>query len=196
MKKTLATILAIMLVLVFGVSCAFAQAEQDCVRFVGAGAAPLSEKDATLSLEGYGAKGALEDKDLTIYDMLVYAVQDEYLAYGEYNAIIHSFGNQRPYSNIVQAEEMHLSLLKELFAAYGFEFPNDDSAEHIVVPATLLEAAQAGVQAETDNIAMYNLFMTHETHELPDHIAQVFAKLESGSQSHLLAFQKQVNKLS
>lgn len=193
MKKIVGIMLATALVLAFGVSYAFAQAERNCLRFADAGSAPLSEKDATLSLEGYGAQGALEDTDLTVYDMLVYAAQDEYLAHGVYNAVIDSFGNQRPYGNIVQAEATHLSLLKELFAAYGLEFPNDDSAEHIVAPASLLEAAQAGVQAEIDNIAMYSLFMENE---LPDDIMQVFAKLESGSQSHLMAFQRQVNKLS
>ena len=57
---------------------------------------PLSNDSKESSLEGYGAKGALADKDLTINDMLVYAVQDEYLALGEYQAIIEKFGEQRP----------------------------------------------------------------------------------------------------
>jgi hypothetical protein len=56
----------------------------------------------------------------------------------------------------------------------------------------LLEAAEVGVQAEIDNIAMYNLFLTHD---LPDNVFEVFSALKSGSDSHLLAFQKQVDKL-
>ena len=154
--------------------------------------APLTDKDLALSLEGYGAKGALADKNLTINDMLMYAVQDEYLAHGEYLAIIEKFGSQKPYDNIVSAEETHLAFLKEVYVSYGIDFPADDSADHIVIPADLLEAAETGVQAEIDNIAMYELFLAHD---LPKNVYEVFTALKNGSDSHLLAFQKQVDKL-
>ena len=154
--------------------------------------APLTDTDKSLSLEGYGAKGALADKNLTINDMLMYAVQDEYLAHGEYLAIVDKFGSQKPYTNIISAEETHLAYLKEVYLAYGLDFPADESAGHIVVPANLLEAAETGVQAEIDNIAMYELFLTYD---LPENVFEVFSALKSGSDSHLLAFQKQVDKL-
>jgi len=147
---------------------------------------PLTDKDKSLSLEGYGAKGAAADKNLSVNDMLMYAVQDEYLA------IIDKFGNQKPYSNIVSAEETHLSFLKELYVSYGLDFPVDNSADHIVIPTNLLEAAETGVQAEIDNIAMYELFLTYD---LPSNVFKVFTELKNGSDSHLLAFQKQVDKL-
>lgn len=154
--------------------------------------APLTEDEKILSLEGYGAKGALADKDLTINDMLMYAAQDEYLARAEYLLIIDTFGSQRPYSNIIRAEETHLAYLKEIYLAYGLDFPDDTSADHTVVPADLLEAAEIGVQAEIDNIAMYELFLTYD---LPENIVKVFTALKNGSYSHSLAFQKQVDKL-
>jgi hypothetical protein len=154
--------------------------------------APLAEGDVVLSLQGYGAKGALADKNLTIKDMLMYAVQDEYLARGEYFAIVDKFGSQRPYSNIISAEETHLAYLKEVYLAYDLDFPADASADHIVVPANLLEAAKTGVQAEIDNIAMYKLFLSYD---LPKNVSEVFSALKSGSDSHLAAFQKQVEKL-
>ncbi|MGE4273709.1 MAG: hypothetical protein AB7E31_12690 [Desulfitobacterium sp.] len=154
--------------------------------------APLADTDKALSLEGYGAKGALGDKNLTINDMLMYAVQDEYLAHGEYLAIVVKFGSQKPYTNIIRAEETHLAYLKEVYLSYGLDFPADGSAEHIVAPVNLLEAAKTGVQAEIDNIAMYELFLTYE---LPENIFEVFTALKNGSDSHLLAFQKQVDKL-
>jgi len=153
---------------------------------------PLTDTDKTLSLEGYGAKGAAADKDLSVNDMLMYAVQDEYLAHGEYLAIIDKFGSQKPYDNIVSAEETHLAFLKEVYVSYGLDFPSDDSLKHIVIPASLLEAAETGVQAEIDNIAMYESFLTYE---LPANVEEVFKALKSGSDSHLLAFQKQVDKL-
>lgn len=153
---------------------------------------PLTDADLVLSLEGYGAKGAAADKDLTVGDMLMYAVQDEYLARAEYLAIIDKFGSQKPYTNIVSAEETHLALLKEVYVSYGLDFPADESADHIVIPADLLEAAETGVQAEIDNIAMYELFLSYD---LPDNVYEVFTALKNGSESHLLAFQKQVDKL-
>lgn len=82
---------------------------------------PLSDSEAILSLEGYGAAGALADDNLSINDMLMYAVQ-----------------------------------------------------------------------AEIDNIAMYEIFLSHD---LPEQVADVFSALKSGSESHLLAFQKQVDRL-
>lgn len=154
--------------------------------------APLSNTDEALSLEGYGAKGALVDTNLSIHDMLMYAVQDEYLARGEYMSIIEKFGNQKPYENIILSEETHLAYLKEVYLSYGIDFPLDASDNHIVVATNLLEAAEIGVLAEIDNIAMYELFLTYD---LPDNVLNVFSALKSGSESHLLAFQKQVNRL-
>lgn len=156
-------------------------------------ATPLSEADKLLTLEGYGAVGALLDENLSVTDMLMYAVQDEYLAHGEYLAIIEKFGSQKPYDNIIKAEETHLSFLQEVYQIYELEFPTDSSLDHIVVPADLLEAAKTGVQAEIDNIAMYEKFLSYD---LPENVVEVFNALKDGSESHLLAFEKQVDKLS
>lgn len=153
---------------------------------------PLPAEEDALSLEGYGAKGAIADQDLSILDMLMYAAQDEYLASGEYAAIEDKFGSQNPYTNIRKAEEKHLTYLKKIYQAYGLDFPEDESADHIVVPINLLEAAKTGVQAEIDNIEMYELFLSYD---LPEDIMKVFSALKTGSESHLLAFQKQVDKL-
>jgi hypothetical protein len=154
---------------------------------------PLSEADKILTLEGYGALGALSDNDLSVADMLMYAVEDEYLARGEYLAIIDKFGNQKPYDNIVKSEETHLSFLREVYLSYELEFPEDSSEDHIIIPDDLLEAAKTGVQAEIDNIAMYEKFLSYD---LPENVIEVFSALKSGSDSHLLAFEKQVDRLS
>lgn len=94
---------------------------------------PLLAEDEELSLEGYGAVGALSDIDLSISDMLMYAVQDEYLARGEYLSIIEKFGSQKPYSNIVLSEETHLAYLEEVYTAYDLEFPEDTSKDHLII---------------------------------------------------------------
>ena len=154
---------------------------------------PLTAADKVLDVEGYGAKGALADDDLSIADMLMYAVQDEYLAHGEYAAIISEFGSLSPYSNIIIAEETHIAALSEIYTAYGLPFPEDASSEHTAIPAGLPEAAQTGVQAEIDNIAMYERFLSYE---LPDSVRDVFNTLKAASEGHLSAFEKQIDKLS
>lgn len=152
-----------------------------------------TEDEMKLSLEGYGAKGALIDKELSLADMLMYAAQDEYIARAEYEAIIKDFDVIRPYSNIMRSEETHLDSLRDIYETYNIEFPPDISKEQLIIPTTLLEAAKFGVQAEIDNIAMYEEFLKHD---LPEDIKDVFNTLMKGSINHLKAFQIQVDKLS
>lgn len=52
----------------------------------------------------YGQAAAAADKELTLADMLTYAIEDEWLAHGEYAGIIADLGAGRPFTNIVQAE--------------------------------------------------------------------------------------------
>src|SRR6056297_1714817 len=68
-----------------------------------------------LASDNYGALGAKQDEDYTLEEMLIYAIQDEYLARAEYELIMNEFGEQRPFSNIIRAEEYHIELLKPLF---------------------------------------------------------------------------------
>jgi hypothetical protein len=107
----------------------------------------------------YGNRAAKADADLGIGDMLLYAAQDEYLARGEYLAIMEKFGAARPFTNIERAEENHLAQLRGAFSSYGISFPSDASKSHVSVPSSLKEAFAAGVQAELDNIAMYDRFL-------------------------------------
>ena len=152
----------------------------------------LITEETIVTLDGYGAKGALEDEELSIVDMLRYAVQDEYLAHGEYELIMEEYGDIRPYANISLSEETHLSYLREIYASYNMDFPEDESAEHVVLPESLLDAAKTGVAAEIDNIAMYEKFLEYD---LPESIETVFIILRDGSENHLRAFQNQVDKL-
>ena len=151
------------------------------------------EVEATPLDEPYGALGALAASDLTLEQMLAFAVQDEYIARLEYQEIMTAFGVQSPYANIMRSEESHLELLRGIYASRGEEFPADTAADHLVLPTSLLEAAQNGVQAEIDNIAMYDRFLTYD---LPADVAAVFTELRNGSVNHQSAFQSQVDRLS
>lgn len=141
--------------------------------------------------EFFGAKGAQQSSELTLESMLVYAIQDEYLARAEYEHIIEKYGAIRPFTNIIQAEENHMRMLKPLFAKYGFQIPADTAGEHILTPKDLKHAFETGVQAEIDNIAMYEDFLTRP---IPDEVKSVFQRLKNASENHLRAFQKGLSR--
>ena len=149
----------------------------------------LTDADKALSLAGYGSTGALDDTSLTLADMLTYAIQDEYLAYAEYDQILRDFGSVRPFANIVRAESTHIEALLPLFAAYGITAPADEGADRAVSVKALTDAFQAGVTAEVNNIAMYETFLDQT---LPDNVRAVFESLMHASENHLRAFQNQL----
>ena len=149
----------------------------------------LTSEEQTLSLSGYGSSGALEDSSLTLADMLTYAIQDEYLARAEYDLITTNFGSVRPFTNIMRAEETHIDALAPLFEAYGVEAPADEGASRAVSVSTLTAAYQAGVNAEVNNIAMYETFLDQQ---LPDNVRTVFESLMRASENHLRAFQNRL----
>jgi hypothetical protein len=131
-----------------------------------------------------GAKAALADKDLTLADMLTYALQDERIARTEYRVILDTFGSSRPFSNIIKAEESHIGYLLDLFADHKLAVPADDTAKP-AAPKDWASAIEAGRQAEIDNIAMYDRFLALN---LPADVRQVFEQLKAASQNHLRAF--------
>ncbi|MGM0750652.1 MAG: ferritin family protein [Bacillota bacterium] len=135
----------------------------------------------------YGSKGALDATSLTVPQMLVYAMQDEYLAQARYDRIIQNFGNVRTFIRIKEAELRHISALQTLFQRYGMPLPEDNSQAYTSTPDSIKSAYAAGVQGEIDNIAMYNKFLTYN---LPQDVRVVFTQLRNASQNHLTAFER------
>jgi hypothetical protein len=145
----------------------------------------------SLSAADFGAKGAIEADNLTLEDMLTYAIQDEYLARAEYVQVIQTYGLMRPFSNIVKAEERHISLLIPLFERYGFETPDDNAVEYMVIPEDIKNALDIGVHAEIENIAMYEVFLQED---LPSDVHDVFERLMAASKNHLEAFRRSLRR--
>ncbi len=148
----------------------------------------------------YGAAAATAATEggasYSINDMLRWAAEDEYLAHGEYELIMKKFGAIRPYTNIIKSEEQHLDWLRAEYKARGLAFPEDESADYLVVPRDLKAAAQAGVDAEISNIAMYKAFLS-----LPElakaenaSVRALFDQLMRASENHLKAFKTQLSK--
>jgi hypothetical protein len=124
--------------------------------------------------------------------MLLYAIQDEYAARAEYEYILANFDVTKPFSNIIKAEETHITMLLPLFETYGIEVPTDTSSEHLIPPTDLGETFDIGVIAEILNIEMYNQFLEDE--DLPDDVREVFVQLRDASMNHLEAFEKNAEK--
>jgi hypothetical protein len=149
-------------------------------------------------VSSYGAGAAVQaiadGSRFTITDMLRWAAEDEYLARAEYAAIMTKFGSMRPYSTIMASEEHHLAWLKAEYQTRSLPFPADGSAPYVVLPKDLKAAAQAGVDAELANIAMYKTFLSRP--ELSDpvnaRVKTLFEQLMRASENHLRAFRNQL----
>jgi hypothetical protein len=120
--------------------------------------------------------------------MILEALNDEYKARAFYRLVIKRFGPIQPFVNIVEAEETHARALEGLCARYGIPLPADDWDRALQPPASVLEACQAGVEGEIENIAMYDRFL--KSTEIPD-IRALFQRLQARSRdAHLPAFQR------
>lgn len=142
--------------------------------------------------EKYGSAALEKNKNYTLEQMLTYAIQDEYVAQAEYKKIIASYGEERPFTNIVKAEAKHIAELTPLFEKYGFSLPANKGDEIAVLPESLLAANKTGITAEINNIAMYETFLAQD---LPDDVRAVFTALRDASKNHLAAFERGVARL-
>lgn len=139
--------------------------------------------------DNFGSAGVEENRTYTLSEMLTYAIQDEYLAQAEYEKIIGTFGEQRPFTNIIKAEATHIAELEPLFEEYGTMLPENTAKEYVAVPASVLDAYTASAEAEVKNIAMYEAFLKQE---LPDDVRAVFTALKHASENHLTAFERAI----
>lgn len=120
------------------------------------------------------------------------AIEDEYKARATYNKILDTFGEVMPFAHIVNAEGRHVEALAYLHTRYGVAIPEDTWAEKIPTYATLKEAAEASVQAEVDNGALYDALMKDVTNV---ELTNVFKALQFATmEHHLPAFQRLLDR--
>jgi len=118
--------------------------------------------------------------------------EGEYAAYATYAAIIDEYGSVRPFTNIQESESRHIDALREILDRYDVSYPTENPyLGEVDAPDSLLEAAQAGVEAEIANVALYERQL-ETVSDYPD-VLDVFVNLQTASQeSHLPAFQRAV----
>lgn len=121
--------------------------------------------------------------------VLKIAIYDEYHAYETYRKVIETFGNQLPFTNIIESEIKHYEELTLLAEKYNVALPINDWYDKIILPNTLVECCEVGVAAEIDNIQMYDNLLLY-VNEYPD-IQDTIYRLQAASYSnHLPAFRQ------
>jgi hypothetical protein len=152
---------------------------------------------ALISLGAQARRNTTPQYDRTkTAEALAIALNDpagEYAARALYKAVIAKLGNVQPFVNILAAEEQHVAALQAQWTKYvGTPVPSDNHAD-TKFDGTIMDAATLGVDAEEQNIAMYDdlLNLLKDTPNLyPSSVVQVFNNLQSASENnHLPAFE-------
>ena len=116
------------------------------------------------------------------------ALDDEYRAEATYQAVIDKFGPVRPFINIIEAEKRHSSMVRGQYARLGMKAPANPYLGKIEAPASLLKACELGVEAEVENIALYDKLLPRVSDPA---VRQVLSQLQAASRdNHLPAFQR------
>ena len=89
------------------------------------------------------------------------------------------------------AEAKHINALIPLFGTANLAVPVNDAKAQVVIPDSLKQSYEIGIDAEIKNIEMYNRFLEEN---LPTEVRKVFESLRNASQSHLAAFERAANR--
>lgn len=139
--------------------------------------------------QGLGLNALVPSGELTsdAIAALTAGLADEVNAYNTYAQIIAQFGAVSPFVQIQQAEASHAAALQAAFTRYGLPVPEITSTVS-VSPSSLAEVCAISAQAEIDNAALYDAWISAVSN-YPD-LVQVFTTLRNVSlNSHLPAFQ-------
>ena len=121
------------------------------------------------------------------------ALQDEYRSEAQYQRVLAELGDVSPFNRIVKAEQMHAKHLVDLLEAHGADVPESKwTPENSETYATVVEACEAAITSEVDNVAIYDDLLSAD---LPDDVRAWFEHLQMMSRDrHLPAFRKCANK--
>jgi len=135
------------------------------------------------------------------------ALMDEYHARDTYRKILETFGEIRPFSNIVLAEQRHIDAAQRLCEKYSIDISavDEDQVGNFVLPVlqdlydtciglgeeSLLDALKVGELVEVTDIKD----LDHAINDLnmPDDVIRVYENLREGSYDHLEAFQSAIS---
>ncbi len=116
------------------------------------------------------------------------ALEDERKAEATYAAVIEKFGEVRPFINIIDAERRHSAAIERQMTRLGFAIPANHWEGKGEAPATLVEACSMAVEAEIENIALYDRLLPAIADDV---VRQVLQNLQDASRdNHLPAFRR------
>ncbi|MGB5078285.1 MAG: DUF2202 domain-containing protein, partial [Sphingorhabdus sp.] len=95
-----------------------------------------------------------ENQELTT--ILHDALDDERKAEATYAAVIDRFGPVRPFINIIEAEGRHSAAIERQMQRLGLDIPANRWEKNADAPASLAAACEFAIQAEMENIALYD----------------------------------------
>ncbi|MBA3054387.1 MAG: DUF2202 domain-containing protein [Sphingomonadales bacterium] len=116
------------------------------------------------------------------------ALEDERKAEATYAAVIEKFGEVRPFINIIDAERRHSAAIERQMTRLGFAIPSNHWEGKGVAPDTLAEACSMAIEAEIENIALYDRLLPAIADDV---VRQVLQNLQDASHdNHLPAFHR------
>lgn len=126
--------------------------------------------------------------DINLEAVLLEALDDERKAEATYAAVIEKFGEVRPFINIIDAERRHSAAIERQMTRLNFVIPANHWEGKGAAPATLAEACSMAIDAEIENIALYDRLLP----AIPDDVVrQVLQNLQDASRdNHLPAFRR------
>jgi hypothetical protein len=126
---------------------------------------------------------------------LAEAINDEYKAYSTYESVIKKFGNIRPFSMIIRAEEQHISSLKAVYDKYGLTAPTNSLSGTITAPTTLQQLVKPELRLRLLMLLCIRIKLLPVVARLTRHYC-VFTTLMNASQQNIFLLLKNVIKLS
>jgi hypothetical protein len=133
---------------------------------------------------GQGSREPLSDAEI---EGLVRAIEEEFGAQALYQSVLDKFGNVSPFNDIVLSEARHASALINQAQKYGIPVPEFPSSEGLSAFGTVVEACQAGVDAEIADAELYDELMSFTTNSA---LIRVYTNLQKATlDSHLPAFE-------
>lgn len=122
--------------------------------------------------------------DPAVKEALDTMMQDEYRTEQVYLRVLRDFGEMRPFSNLVRAEQRHSAAIAALYRVRGLPVPTSRwSAEDVPAYRSVREACTAAVKGELENIALYDRYLERP---LPDDVRETFEYNRRASAEHHL----------
>ena len=126
--------------------------------------------------------------NINLEAVLLEALDDERKAEATYGAVIEKFGEVRPFINIIEAERRHSAAIERQMTRLGFAIPANQWQSRGMAPDTLAEACRIAIEAEVENIALYDRLLPAIADDSVRHVLQ---NLQDASRdNHLPAFRR------